>query len=272
MGGSGWSAINNTAHRALLVYQWTQDSMALLRVTTDLRRFVLVNPAVEPHIELAEAYLELLRGRPEEAVARYTRLFALESVRNCWTWLGDRGRFAEALNAVGRHREARDVCLQALAARADDAPTYLFLSRVPQQQLAIAEAQLGEHAAAAARLDALLAQPEPTDNPLLRGVLHRDRAHLALLAGDHATFEAQLRAMVRLFRESQNPALIRQCERMYAFGVKRGFAPLPSADDAAFPISASSAVAFRSATQLPDNDVSEQTEIVSGLGDVPSAS
>lgn len=269
LGGSGWSAINNTAHRALLVYQWTQDSMALLRVTADLRRFALVNPAVEPHLELAEAYLEFLRGRPEQAVAHYTRLFQLESVQNCWTWLGDRGRFAEALNALGRHEEAREVCRHALTARAFDAESYLFLSRVPLQQWAIAEAQLGDHAAAAARLDALLALPEPADNPLLRGVLHRDRAHVALIAGDHSTFEAQLRAMVRLFRESQNPALIRQCERLYALGVKRGFAPAPSSDDAPFPLSSFSAVAFRSAAQLPENDVSDQTEIVSGLGDVP---
>jgi eukaryotic-like serine/threonine-protein kinase len=282
LGGAGWSAVNNTAHRALLVYQWTQDSMALLRVTTDLRRFAPINPAVLPHLELAEAYLELLRGRPQQAVERYARLFELDSVRQCWTWLGDRGRYAEALNAVGRYEEARRVCEDALAACANDVESYRFLSRVPMQQWAIAAAQLGDHAAATARLDVLLAAPEPADNPLLRGALHRDRAHVALLAGDHGAFEAHLRAMVRLYRESQNPALIRQCERLYARGIARGFAPAASADSDPFPLSSFSAVAFRSVANLPENDVvsahgstseqtSDQTEIVSGLGDLPVA-
>lgn len=265
LGGSGWSAVNNTAHRALLVYQWTEDGMALLRVITDLKRFASVNPAVVPYLGLAEASLELLRGRPEQAVEQYERLFREPGVNHCWTWVGDRGRYAEALIAVGRYAEARTVCEDALATLNEKERSYHFLSRVPAQQWALADAQLGNHAAAAARLDALLAEPEPFENPLLRGKLHRDRAHVALLAGDYPLFEEQLRAMALLFRASKNPALVRQCQRLFGLGVKRGFVQTPSAGDEAFSLSALSSVTFRSTAQIPDNDVSDQTEIVVGL-------
>jgi hypothetical protein len=214
--------VNNTAHRSLLVYQWTQDRLNLLRVIADLRRFRAVNSAVEPHLALAEAYAELMRGRAAEAIALYEQVFARFPTPCFWTWIGERGRYAEALNSVGRQREAREVCLDALAGLGPEERAYRFLTHVVEQQLALAEAQLGDCDGAATRLERLLEEIEASGNPLLIGSLHRDRAQVALIARDATAFERHLSAMARWFRATKNPALIQQCERFASEGLKAG--------------------------------------------------
>jgi Protein kinase domain/AAA ATPase domain len=225
LGGAGWSAVNNTAHRSILVYQWTQDSLNLLRVIADLKRFRDVNAAVEPHLQLAEAYVELMRGRADLAVPLYEQVFARFPTPCFWTWIGERGRYAEALNSLGKHAQARDICSDALNALAAEDRAYPFLSHVVEQQHALAEAQLGRADAAAARLEALLAQVEESQNPLLIGSLHRDRAYVALIARDGTAFERHVGAMARWFRGTKNPALIQQCERCGNAGLKAGLPP-----------------------------------------------
>jgi hypothetical protein len=224
LGGSGWSAINNTAHRSILVYQWTQDSINLLRVIADLKRFAPLNAAVEPHLQLAEAYVELLRGRASEAVLLYEQTFARFPDLCSWTLTSERGRYAEALNASGQHAKARRVCKEALAALEPAEHEYPFVVHVVEQQLALAEAQLGDPQGAAERLEALLEQAEASRNPLLLGSLHRDRALVALIERDSTAFERHTTAMWRLFRDTKNPALIQQCERCGNEGLKAGLA------------------------------------------------
>jgi tetratricopeptide (TPR) repeat protein len=223
LGGSGWSAVYNTAHRSIVVYQWTQDSINLLRVIADLKRFAPLCAAVEPHLRLAEAYAELLHGRPEQAVTIYEEVFARFPKPSFWTWLGERGRYAEALNLLGRHAEARRVCRAALAEVADEDRVYSFLNHVLEQQLALAEARLGNIHEAESRLAALLEEAELSANPLLIGSLHRDRAYVALIARDAAAFDQHAAAMARLFRGTKNPALFQQCERLAKEGLKTGF-------------------------------------------------
>lgn len=222
LGGSGWSAVNNTAHRSILVYQWTQDSINLQRVIADLKRFAPLNAAVEPHIQLAEAYVELLRGRASQAVAVYEQTFARFPRLCSWTLSGERGRYAEALNASGEHARARHVCREALAALDCAERAYPFLVHVLEQQLALADAQLGDTQGAAARLELLLEEVEASANPLLLGCLHRDRAVVAAIARDGAAFERHAAAMWRWFRATKNPALIQQCERCGKEGLKAG--------------------------------------------------
>jgi hypothetical protein len=226
LGGSGWSAVNNTAHRSILVYQWTQDSMNLLRVITDLKRFAPVNAAVEPHIQLAEAYVELMRGRAERAVAQYEAVFSRFPALSCWTLTGERGRYAEALNGAGEYGKARLVCKQVLASLDPGEREYPFLTHVVEQQLALAEAQLGDVHGAADRLQALMTEVRASENPLLIGSLHRDRAHVARIARDATAFEEHAAAMSKWFRATKNPALIQQCERCGSEGLKAGL-PVP---------------------------------------------
>lgn len=223
LGGSGWSAVYNTAHRSIVVYQWTQDRINLLRVIADLKRFAPVCTAVEPHLRLAEAYAELLRGRPEQAIAIYESVFARFPRPAFWTWLGERGRYAEALNHAGRYAEARRVCREALAETAPEDRVYSFLCYVAEQQLALADARLGDVHGAESRLEALLEEADQAANPLLSGSLHRDRANVALIARDESAFDLHARAMARLFRATKNPALIQQCERLANEGLKIGF-------------------------------------------------
>lgn len=223
LGGSGWSAVYNTAHRSIVVYQWTQDSINLLRVIADLKRFAPLCAAVEPHLRLAEAYAELLHGRPKQALTIYEEVFAHFPKPSFWTWLGERGRYAEALNQLGRHAEARSVCQAALAELPEEDRVYSFLNYVLEQQLALAEARLGNIHGAENRLASLLEEAQLSANPLLVGSLHRDRAYVALMALDATAFDHHAAAMAQLFRGTKNPALFQQCERLAKEGLKSGF-------------------------------------------------
>lgn len=67
LGGTSWSAMSAMAIRQLLMYQWTRDSVGLLRVLEELQNLIVIAPTLETHRALGTAYLELLRGRPQRA-------------------------------------------------------------------------------------------------------------------------------------------------------------------------------------------------------------
>src|SRR5690606_5091441 len=83
-----------------------------------------------------------------------------------------------------------------------------------ERERAIALAGLGHVAQAANLLDELLDKYGELDQPLLIGLLHRDRARVALLDRDRDAFfmhadEARVR-----FRTARNPALVAQSRRL----------------------------------------------------------
>jgi hypothetical protein len=86
---------------------------------------------------------------------------------------------------------------------------YLELER----QLALAETGLGDHAVAAARLDALLLELEATRQPLALGLLHLARARVAHAMSDTAALNHHFAAMREHFAGTENPALIAQHEQ-----------------------------------------------------------
>jgi tetratricopeptide (TPR) repeat protein len=222
LGGTSWSAMSAMAIRQLLMYQWTRDSVGLRRVVSELQNLVPIAPAIEPHRELGEAYLELLRGRPEAALARYERVLEAPRRHRVVNWQAEQAHRAQALNALGRHADARALC-QALVAETRDCDWRMrFIYQPALQELALSEALLGDVAGAAARLDRLLAELEPLGNPLLSGSVRRDRCRVALLARDAAEFECQHAKLVEHFRATRNPCLIQQCEQLASEAVQLG--------------------------------------------------
>jgi hypothetical protein len=79
------------------------------------------------------------------------------------------------------------------------------------QQLALTDAALGDVVGSAQRLDQLIEQLVPFDNPLWSGGAHRDRAKVALFARDLAAFEHHAREMRQWFQKTRNPSLLQQC-------------------------------------------------------------
>lgn len=248
-GGSAWSALHGMAYRSILVCQWTRDASGLLRALHDMDRFLEVAPAMRTFRDLAQAYLELLRGRAEQAAAIYERVFADgERLPNLCT---ERGRYAEALNALGRSGEAKQICEEALRDVADEDLPFRFMYQSTAQELAISEALLGDLDAARARLAALSAVP--IENPLLMGSLFRDQARVALLARDEEAFLAAYLEMSARFRQTQHPSLIQQCQQLWEEAVRVALVESASSDARKALLSST----IRS-TSLPDSDMSTE--------------
>jgi tetratricopeptide (TPR) repeat protein len=219
-GASAWSAIHAMNYRSILICQWTRDAAGLLRATSDLSRVLDVSPNLRPFRDLAEAYLELLRGRPGQAVEIYERVFNAPREKKLANWCMERGRYAEALNALGRHGEAKEVCEEALAELSEADKPFRFIYQATLQELALCEAYLGDYAGATARLDTMLA--EPIDNPLLTGALHRDKGRIAILERNLPAFFIAFGVMNAIYRKSQHPALIQQCEQLWSDAARMG--------------------------------------------------
>jgi tetratricopeptide (TPR) repeat protein len=223
LGGTSWSAMSAMAIRRLLVFQWTRDSVGLLRVVNELQDLTAIAPALGTHRELARAYLELLRGRPTSALETYERVLDAPRKYPVTNWQPEAAHRAQALNALGRHAEARDVCLAVVSQTSDEDLRMRFLYQPAQQELALSEALLGQIAEAEARLDRLIAEVGALDNPLLSGCLHRDRGRVALLANDGAAFALHLAHTAACFQRTQNPCLIQQYGVLAAQGARAGF-------------------------------------------------
>ncbi len=247
-GGSSWSAATVQAVRSISIFEWTRDSMGLLRVIGELERVSTTLPTLLPYRRFAEAYLEVLRGRADAAVAIYESVFAEPRRYPLATHVSERGRYAEALNAVGRHARAREVCEEVLGGLSEGERRLAFSAQWPVHQLALAEAALGDFGKATRRLDALLEEVLPSGNPLLVGSVHRDRAHVALLERDHDGYVTHARAMDEWFRATRHPSLVQQCEKLVAAAAAAGVdvPPLPERLDSEPPDGPSATTAVTS--------------------------
>jgi len=66
-------------------------------------------------------------------------------------------------------------------------------------------------------LDDLLLSHERDSQPLLIGLLHRDRARVARMACDKAAFERHTEAACEQFSLTENPTLLGQARRLAEF-------------------------------------------------------
>jgi hypothetical protein len=226
-GGSSWSAGTVQSVRSITIFQWTRDEAGLVRVIADLDHAASTLPTLVPYRRLAQAYVELLRGRADEAVRIYESVFADRRAHPLATLVAEHGRYAEALNALALHERARDVCEAILSGVTDADRRLVFATEWPVHQLALAEAGMREFGKATRRLDALLEETLPSGNPLLIGSLHRDRAQVALLERDQDGLVHHARAMEEWFRGTRNPSLIAQCERLAASADAAGMSVTP---------------------------------------------
>jgi tetratricopeptide (TPR) repeat protein len=161
-----------------------------------------------------KASLELLRGRPARAVAGFEQLLASADAQHMVSHYADMTLYAKSLSAAGRHSDAKRACEQALASIGPQEG--LYLKKGLYQQIALIDAAQGNVESAVRILDDLLEQLKPFNNPLWSGLVHRDRAKVALVARDQAAFEQHAQAMATLFAQTKNPALIQQCDQLQA--------------------------------------------------------
>jgi RecA/RadA recombinase len=222
LGGVSWSAVVLLDARAYAVCLLSDDLLELVRLRNEFERLAHLSPGLAAQHRVTEADLLRLRGRPGEALPIYAEVLASEAGRSLPTYGFICAWYARALLESGEAARAKATCEAVLGALADDDFTFLSYRTVLEQQLALAEATLGNGQRAANLLDALVMRHAATRNPLLLGSLERDRAHVALLARDEEAFERSFAAMQAWFRATQTPCLIQQCDLMLARAVRAG--------------------------------------------------
>ncbi|MEY4510988.1 MAG: hypothetical protein RLZZ450_3110 [Pseudomonadota bacterium] len=223
-GGSSWSSMVVLTMRMVQGYVNIGDVVSLVHVVADLARVAKLAPSIALLRTLAEAHLEVLRGHPERALPIYERELNNDAGRTLPSYPIERSVHIQALCLLGRFDEARTLALALIdevAASGRDGDAIVITPRI---RLANAEAGLGNLAQAATLIDACFERAGRYGNPLFLGGVHKERAHVAALAGDSATFYLHLNAMSECFTSTENPWLIQQCDALRALGVRLGVA------------------------------------------------
>jgi serine/threonine protein kinase/tetratricopeptide (TPR) repeat protein len=226
-GGLSWTAFAVLSIRTAYIAMVSQDTLGVLQAAVDLERVAEIAPNALLYRDLCRAYVAMTRGQPEAALEIYERIANMPHAKLMPAIELDAAFHAEALMRVGKLQEAKAVCEAAIAQRSAQGGTPYTL-RLSIQQLAIAEAKLGEIASAKARLAELQPKLLLSEAPLPIGAVCRDQARIALMEGDAAEFDKHFAEMVRWFRKTKNQVLIQQCRKLLVEAVKVGLVAAPS--------------------------------------------
>jgi Protein kinase domain/AAA ATPase domain len=155
------------------------------------------------------------RGMPRDALTRYSALFeAIDLEAPSLRDVQYLGAYARILRKAGELTRAKRVCEAVLAKLSPEARAFTLLCFSLDLELSLVLSQLGQHAAAQEKIDALLGAQSHHDNPMLHGLAHGARAEIALAAGDKKTVEHHLARMGEWLRDTEHPTLFAQYQRM----------------------------------------------------------
>lgn len=230
LGGVSWAATAILTIRCVYASALTGDAFGLARALVDLERVRFVSEPLGLQHQLAQAHLETLRGQHDAALATYERILDAPTGVELITYRLDCSLYAAALCHRGDPTKARAVCLRALATAEPGLSPAHRAVRPVVQALALAEAQLGLHREAAQRLDQCLAALGD-DNPYATGVVHKDRAYVALYQKDQLAFAQHAALAETYLRKLRNPTVIAQLETLFTEAARAGFMVRMETDD-----------------------------------------
>jgi hypothetical protein len=194
------------------------------------------HPGWQPHLIVAEARFDLIRGDYAAALSGFERCIELSKgganrpalSRTCW--LAAHAGMCETLLALGESEEARARATTAMA-YCDEAGIELGaydLVRV----LALAEAKLGDYGAAHARLDGLIERQTALGvSGLKLGLSYEARAQIAIWSGDKQTFDQFARLTAREYRHGAESPLGARYESLINEALRQGFETGPALAD-----------------------------------------
>jgi tetratricopeptide (TPR) repeat protein len=220
--GAAWQAQVWTPAAMALAYLNCGDLVGLKRCLDQLDALIEEIPSLSLYRRMLAAGHLVLRGRYEDAVKAFGELAEDVPRRSHIGWSRLYGGYAEALNGLGQHERARDVCLAALGCVEPEDRQFPALYLILEEQLALAEANLGQLGEAARRVDLLIEEYAAFDNPRVRGSLEATRAMVALLAKDGDAFLNHHGNVERMFRSTGNANLIEQSTRLAQRAVRAG--------------------------------------------------
>lgn len=217
-GGLTWQTDIFVPTMMLAVSLMTGDLVAVRLASEQLARRARDFSSLEPYAEAAHAGYLMIRGNLSAAIARLPALLLRFPARGRAGWVSLRWIYADALNRKGEHARAREVVLEALAATspADHAFALPYAELVRQH--ALAEAGLGNFAEAVRILEQFLAERGAEEQLLVTGLFHKARAEVALAMQDAEAFRQHLSLAESLFKQTHNPSLIAQWQRLARAG------------------------------------------------------
>ncbi len=220
--GAPWSALTILTLRSQYASLLTGDVIGFIRTSEASRSFAGLSPGTAAYCELMQAHLLRLRDLPAEALAIYERVLESETGRNLASYGVECAQYARTLCELGEHARAKALCEATLALVEATGRLTPHAETALTQQLAFAELGLKNIARAGALLEQRLASAAALGSPLTLGSLHRDRAEVALAAGDALAFEQHARAMEAHFRATENSWLIQQADALLARAMRAG--------------------------------------------------
>ncbi len=236
--GSTWQVESWEGPALIPVYTTLWDVVSMTRTAAELETKSVELPGLALYARLARLALTVVRKDFVAGVAEYESLLGDFEPRGFIGWAATHGFAARAYNELGEHAKAKATCERALAHMTDVDRDYVALFLVVDLEAALADAGLGDFAAAYARVDALLERHRATEHPLALGLLHETRARIALAEGRTAAFLDDAAAAGRWFRGTANPALVARTEHIAALGgtpslPPRAYAPGSEVDSGA---------------------------------------
>jgi len=248
----------HTLHGSIL----TDNTLGVVRALAELERVASASPGVRVLRDIAQASLLRMRGHGAEALPIWERVLSSESARQHEYGLHARGWYARALSELGQHERARQVCTQSLLECRTDQGTLQPAAQLLTRQLALAEAGLGNHQRAATLLAELLQHAAAGGNPLELGLLHHDRAHVALLEREREVFDQHSTAAQQQFRATRNPWLLQVGDALVTRAVQAGLLPerasLSAREASAEDLDGSTEIAPLAASDDPARDVAKR--------------
>jgi hypothetical protein len=209
--GTAWQ-VEMWWHGAMIAtHLRAHDAMGMKHTRDVLERIAKDIPSLQVYAQRARGAYLVMRGRHREAITE------LEAARSSG---GERivganrtiAVLARAYNASGNPARARQLCEASLATMNDADRELVVMNQLVETELAMAEARLGEHAAAERRLDALVERHLPGQGPLTLGTLYETRIHVALLRGDREAAKAHLAKMASWYEKTGLPSLAARAE------------------------------------------------------------
>ncbi|MGH7435767.1 MAG: protein kinase domain-containing protein, partial [Polyangiaceae bacterium] len=212
---------NATLPLELGAHALSGDLTGVQQLMARIRPLAQTSTGWRAYSELAEGYFQLLRADLEAARAAFERCIVLvapdaSGVSRIQTaWPVAVACLVETLVELGRHTEARDRADAALRTCATVGMD--FLSHEVARALALAEAKLGAHDAAAARLEAVIEARKQLGvaGPGL-GAVYEARARIAIWAGDEVALEKYAGLTAAEYRHGRGSTLGARWERLMA--------------------------------------------------------